>query len=310
LSNDISKKEYDLLIVGGGPAGLTAAAYAIRKRLETMLISDDLGGKTNYEFTLPNVETHLVIDGQEIVSKFKNQIEYLDFAKRLGKVTKIEKTTKGFVVTTTDGVFKGKAVIVATGVNPKRLNIPGEQEFLGHGVSYSTVSHAPVFVDMEVAVIGNGLDALQAAAELAQVAKKVNLVGLPKRLLTTPLGKKIQASGKANLLSEYDAVEIKGQDSPEKLVIKPKTKGDQSEISANGIFIELGYAANTSMVPRTVKRTKGGQLIVNAKNQTSMPGLFAAGDVTDVNAQQVLIAIGEGANAALGAYEYVLNTKK
>ena len=310
MSNDVSKKEYDLLIIGGGPAGLTGAAYAIRKRLETMLISEDLGGKTNYEFSLPGVETHAVIDGQEIVSKFKSQLEYLDFAKHIGKVTKLEKAAKGFIATTSDGTFKGKAALIATGVSPKRLNIPGEQEFLGRGVSYSAVSHAQTFVDMEVAVIGSGPEALQAAAELTQIAKKVNLIGVPKRLLATPLGKKLQASGKANFLSEYEATEIKGQESPEKLIVKSKVKGDQTEISARGIFIELGYTANTSIVPRAVKRTKEGRLIVNAKNQTNVPGLFAAGDVTDVNAQQVLIAIGEGANAALGAYEYVLNTKK
>lgn len=310
MSEDISKKEYDLLIIGGGPAGLTAAAYAVRKRIETMLISEDLGGKTNYPFTLPGVETHLVIDGQEIVSRFKSQLEYLDFARHMGKVTKLVKTTKGFIATTGEGTFKGKAAIIATGVMPKRLKITGEQEFLGRGVSYSAVSHAQVFVDMDVAVIGNGPEALQAAAELAQIAKKVNLIGAPKKLQTTPLGKKLQASGKVNFLSEYEATEIKGQESPEQLVIRARAKGEQTEIPVRGVFIELGYTPNTSMVPRTVKRTKEGRLIVNAKNQTNVPGLFAAGDVTDVNAQQVLISIGEGANAALGAYDYVQSTKK
>ena len=201
MSEDISKKEYDLLIIGGGPAGLTAAAYAIRKRIETMLISEDLGGKTNYQFTLPGVETHLVIDGQEIVSRFKSQLEYLDFARHIGKVTKSRERTKGFIATTADGTFKSKAAIIATGVKPKRLKIPGEQEFLGRGVSYSAVSHAQVFVDMDVAVGRGRSPALQAAAELAQIARKVNVIGVPKRLITSPLGKKIQESGKAEFLS-------------------------------------------------------------------------------------------------------------
>lgn len=144
MTSDISQKEYDLLIIGGGPAGLTAAAYAVRKRIETMLISEDLGGKTNYKFSLPDVETHLIIDGEELVNRFKSQLEYLDFARHLGKVTKFQRTGKTFTATTADQTFKGKTAIIATGVMPKRLQVPGEEEFLGHGVSYSTVSHAPV----------------------------------------------------------------------------------------------------------------------------------------------------------------------
>lgn len=310
MKDDTSVKEYDLLIIGGGPAGLTAAAYAIRKRIETMLISEDLGGKTNYEFTLPGVETHLVIDGQEIVSKFKSQIEYLDFARHIGKVTKFEKVTQGFVATVDERTFRGKAAIIATGVSPKRLNIPGEQEFLGRGVSYSAVSHASLFVDMDVAVIGNGYAALQAAMELAQIAKKVNVIGVPKKHLSCTLGKKLQGSGKANFLSDYEAKEIQGETSPEKLIVKSKTNENQTEIPVKGVFVELGYIANTSMFPRLLKRTKEGRIMVNAKNQTNIPGIFAAGDVTDVNAQQVVIAIGEGANAALSAYDYLLNLKR
>lgn len=108
MKTETPDKEYDLLIIGGGPAGLTAAAYAVRKRIETMLISEDLGGKTNYEFTLPDIETHLIIDGQELVSKFRSQIEYLDFARYMDEVTKLQKTTKGFVAETKERTFKVK----------------------------------------------------------------------------------------------------------------------------------------------------------------------------------------------------------
>jgi len=309
LKGDTSMKEYDLLIVGGGPAGLTAAAYALRKRMETMLISTELGGKTNYEFTLPGLETHLVIDGREIVSKFRSQVEYLDFARYIGKVTKLEKVVKGFAATTDERTFKGKAAIIATGVTPKRLNIPGEVEFLGRGVSYSAVSHASLFIDMDVAVIGNGYPALQAAAELAQIAKKVNVIGVPKSHLNSTLGRRLQESGKATFLSAYEAKEIQGENSPEKLIVTSKATKEQTEIPVKGVFVELGYVTDTSMFPRLVKRTRDGRIIVSAKNQTNIPGLFAAGDVTDVNAQQVLIAVGQGANAALSAYDYLLNLK-
>jgi alkyl hydroperoxide reductase subunit F len=308
MSTDSSQKEYDLLIIGGGPAGLTAAAYAVRKRIETMLISEDLGGKTNYKFSLPDIETHLIIDGEELVNKFKSQLEYLDFARHLGKVTKFQRKGKTFTATTSDQTFKGKAAIIATGVMPKRLNVPGEEQFLGHGVSYSTVSHAPLFIDMDVGVIGDGMQALQAAAELAQIAKKVNVIGVPNKLIASPLGMKIKDSGRAEFFTGCTVKEIRGNASPEKIVIKSRT--GETEIPVKGVFIELGYVPNTAMLPRIVKLNREKRIIIDANNQTNIPGLFAAGDVTDVNAQQVVIAIGEGANAALSAYNYLLTLRK
>ena len=306
MKKDTTKNEYDLLIIGGGPAGLTAAAYAIRKRIETMLISEDIGGKTNYKFSLPNVESHLIIDGEELVSKFKSQIEYLDFARYIGKVTKLEKTGKSFVAGTKDQTFKAKTVIIATGVMPKRLNVPGERELLGRGVSYSTVSHAPLFIDMDVAVVGDGRPALLAAAELAHIARKVYVIGVPSKLLDSPLGNRVKESGKAEFYSDYEVKEIKGEASPEKIVIK--SKRIEKDIPVKGVFVEMGYAANNP-VSHLVKTTAEGRIIINENNQTSIPGLFAAGDVTDVNANQVVIAIGEGANAALSAYNYLLAQK-
>jgi alkyl hydroperoxide reductase subunit F len=307
MSSESSRKEYDLLIIGGGPAGLTAAAYAIRKRIETMLISEDLGGKTNYKFSLPDMDTHLIIDGEELVDKFKSQIEYLDFARHLGRVTKFQRVGKRFVATTSDQTFSGKAAIIATGVTPKRLKVPGEEEFLGHGVSYSAVSHAQLFIDMDVAVVGEGSPALQAAAELAQIARKVNVIGVPDKLIKSPLGKKVKDSGKAEFYSNCTVKEIRGNSFPEKIIIKSKT--GENEIPIRGVFIELGYVPNTNIFSRLAKMNRERRIVIDGNNQTSVPGLFAAGDVTDVNANQVLIAIGEGANAALSAYNYLLTLR-
>ena len=309
MSIENLKEEYDLIILGGGPAGLTAAAYAIRKRIETMLISEDLGGKTNYQFYLPDIDTHLIIDGQELVSKFKNQIEYLDFARHIGKVIKFERKKSKFVATTTDHTFKARAAIIATGVMPKRLPVPGEMEFLGCGVSYSTVSHAQVFVDSDVAVVGDGLRCLRAAAELIQTARKVFIIGVPSRLANSTLGKKIKNSGKAEFLSEYHLKTILGEESPDRIVLSKKS-GSETEIPVKGIFIEMGFTPNTQMFSKMVKRTRDGRIMIDENNQTNVSGLFAAGDVTDVQAQQVIIAMGEGANAALNAYDYLLGLKR
>lgn len=190
---------------------------------------------------------------------------------------------------------------------PKRLNVPGEKEFLGRGVSYSAVSHAPLFIDMDVAVVGDGRPALLAAAELTQIARKVHVVGVPNKILDSPLGKKIKDSGKAEFYTDYEVKEIKGESSPEKIIIK--SKKIEKEIPVKGVFVELGYIPNTDAFSHLMKTTPEGRIIISENNQTSVPGLFAAGDVTDVNANQVVIAIGEGANAALSAYNYLLALK-
>lgn len=310
MKRDFSQKEYDLLIIGGGPAGLTAAAYAIRKRIETMLISPDLGGKTNYKFSIPGVDTHLVIDGEELVGKFKSQLEYLEFARHLDEVTKIDKSATGFVATTKGGrTFRGRSAIIAVGVMPKRLNVPGEERLLGRGVSYSAVSHAQLFIDTDVAVVGEGEPALEAAAELAQIAKNVNLIGVPAKHLDSELGKKLKASGRVTFYSDHELKEIIGTTAVEKITIRSRLDKKQNEIPVRGVFVELGYVPNTSLFSHLVKTNQAGRIIINENNQTNVPGLFAAGDVTDVNAQQVVIAIGEGANAALSAYNYLLHTK-
>jgi len=310
MKREASQKEYDLVIVGGGPAGLTAAAYAIRKRIETMLVTENLGGKTNYKFTLPGVETHPIIDGEELVSKFKSQIEYLDFARQLDKVTKIERTNDEFIVSTKAGwTFKSRAVIIATGVMPKRLNVPGEQEFLGRGVSYSAVSHAPLFIDMEVAVVGDGSTALQAVAELAQIAKGVKVIGTQSKLADSEMAKRLKASGKVEFFIDYEVKEIRGKAAVEEIVIRHKTNKTEKVLAVKGIFVELGFVPDKDLYSHMVKTTTEGRIVISENNQTNIPGVFAAGDITDINAQQVVIAIGEGANAALSAYNYLLSLK-
>lgn len=307
---ETSQKLYDLLVVGGGPAGLTAAAYAIRKRIETMLLSEDLGGKTNYPFSIEGVDTHLIIDGQELVSKFKSQIEYLEFAHHLDTVTQFDQTTNAFVATTIGGrTFKAKAAIIATGVTPRRLNVPGEERLLGRGISYSTVSHAPLFVDMDVAVVGEGGLALQSALELARIARKVDLVGVRGKHLDSALSDFLRLSGKVTFFSDYEVKEILGRTSVERMLLKSRVDGSEIEVPVRGVFVELGLIPNSGLFSHLVKTTPEGRIMVNAKNETGVPGLFAAGDVTDVYAEQVVIAIGEGANAALSAYDYLLTLK-
>jgi alkyl hydroperoxide reductase subunit F len=297
---------YDLIIIGGGPAGLTAAIYAIRKRLNVLLISKDLGGKTNYRLALPWIEDYQVIKGLEIVNKFRTELEYLEFASRIESVEKVEKENEYFVITTNSGAkFEAKAVILATGTRQVRMNVPGEKEYTMKGLCYSALSYAPLFIDKTVLVIGNEDLAMRSAGELATVAKEVTMVCTNEKNLDTPLGQKLQQAGNVKIMKDCEIVEVKGDEYARKLVLKDKA-GHLKEFAADGMFVEKALTANNGMVKEIANVDEQGRIIVDSACRTSVPGLFAAGDVTNNYAEQVLIAVGEGAKAALSAYDYLL----
>jgi len=303
---------YDLIIIGGGPAGLTAAVYALRKRLDVLLISKDLGGKTNWRLQLPNVEQHLVINGEEVVNRFVNEIHYLDFARVLDKVEKIEPIAGGYRVFTRGGKehehtpnsYDAKALIVATGTQGKFLDVPGEREYLMRGLCFSAMSYAPLFIDRTGIVVGDTKLALMAALELAQIARQVTLVAPTHGELDTPLGQHLRTQSNVLILEGYAVVQVNGDDYARSLVVKKN--GDQRELATDVIFVELGLKPNSDFLANLLELEPDGRIKIDNNNRASLPGVFAAGDVTNVYAEQVLIAIGEGAKAALAAYEYLL----
>jgi alkyl hydroperoxide reductase subunit F len=297
---------YDLIIIGGGPAGLTAAIYAIRKRLNVLLLSKDLGGKTNYRLALPWIEDYQVIKGLEIVNKFRTELEYLDFARHIEAVEKVEKSNGHFAITTKGGaVLESKAVIVATGTRQVRMDVPGEKEYTMKGLCYSALSYAPLFIDKSVVVIGEEELALRSAGELSTVAKEVTMVCANDKMMETPLGQKLQAAGNVKIMKDCEIVEVRGDDFARKLILKDAS-GNLKEYQADGMFVEKALTPNTKMVEGLVELDEQGRIIIDCGCRTSVPGLFAAGDVTNNYAEQVLIAVGEGAKASLSAYEYLL----
>lgn len=296
---------HDLIILGGGPAGLTATIYALRKHLDVLLIAKDIGGKTNFRLDVPNIERHLVINGEETVNRFASEIEYLDFARVMENVTQVEALADGYGVRTGNGrSYETRALIVATGANAKRLGVPGETEFIMRGLCYSALSYASLFVERETVVIGDNDLALRAVAELARVAAHVTLIAPTHGQLDTPLGERVDALPNVVILEDYHVESVRGDKYARSIVVKHD--GATREVYADAFFVELGLLPNSNLVAGLVKRDAEGRIQIDARNRTSAQGLFAAGDVTNVYAEQVLIAIGEGAKAALSAYEYLL----
>ncbi len=297
---------YDLIVVGGGPAGLTATIYGIRKRLEVLLISEDLGGKTNYHLELPDQESYLIIRGVDVVNKFRTELEYLNFARRMEKVEHISKQDSHFVVRLEDGdELQTKAVIVATGTRQRTMKVPGEREYMSRGLCYSAMSYAPLFIDKKTVVIGDGDLALRSAAELSTVAEQVHVVGPTSLALDTPLGRKLKAASNVTILEGYSVTRVLGNGYAERIVVQDP-EGNESDIPADGTFVEMGLRPNSSMVTDLVDTDEGGFVDVDCYNRTHVPGVFAAGDVTSIFAEQVLVAVGEGVKAALSAYDYLL----
>ena len=297
---------YDLIVVGGGPAGLTSTIYAIRKRLDVLMVTRDLGGKTNYRLGLPWIEDYQVIRGLEVVNKFKSELEYLKFARHMDTVEQVTKEDDGFTVMTRDGSkLKTKAVIIATGTRQKRLDVPGEKKYIMKGLCYSALSYAPLFIDKKTVVIGDGDLAFRSAGELATVAEQVVLVCESGAGLESPLGRKLIQAPNVTILEGYHVVEVQG-DEFAKLVLLQDSKGNPVKVTADGTFIEMALIPDSSMVANLVKLDEKGHILVDCANRTNMPGIFAAGDVTTTFAEQVLVAVGEGAKAALSAYDYLL----
>ena len=305
---------YDLIILGGGPAGLTATVYAIHKRLETLLISEDLGGKSNYRMHIRGLEGYETINGEEVVRRFQSQVEYLDFARLIDKAIAVQALHNGhgeayFKVSTESGTaFVTRSLVVATGARPRMLNVPGERSLLGLGVSYSAISHAPLFWGKETAVVGSDSLAFRAVTELATLASRVFLVSPDPLPAESPWLDKIRRFDNVVVLEGYRVVSVGGSPHMEEMTVR-RPNGREETIAVKGLFVELGLIPNTELLKGVVDLDAEGRVVVDCRGATSHPGIYGAGDVTNSYAEQVLIAVGDGAKAALSAYEYLLSRR-
>ncbi len=295
---------YDLIIIGGGPAGITAAAMALNQRMETLIIAERWGGQTTYAMQLEDAEGRETINGATLLDAFRLQLDYLDFVRHFDCVTKVMPQDQHFAVHTQDGdCFEGRTLIIATGAKPQRLNVPGEDRLAGHGLSYSAASHASLFLGKDVAVVGKERRAQWAAADLARKAHRVYLLA-PQLLADTPLLYKLRQMHNVEIAEGVSVTEVGGDYFVEHIVFE-MADGERREIAVKGVFVKLPRTPNSALVKEWVDCDSAGHIIVDVNCATSWPGVFAAGDVTHVS-EQVLVHIGEGAKAANSACQYVL----
>ena len=295
---------YDLIVIGGGPAGITAAATAINQRLETLIIAERWGGQTTYAMQIEDMEGRETITGEALLDAFRRQLDYLDFARDFDTVTRITPDEKHFVACTAGGdCYEARVLIMATGAKPQHLNVPGEGRLAGCGLSYSVATHASLFLGKDVAVVGNGRRAQWAAARLAQKAHRVYLLA-SEPLVPTPLAKKLAQMQRIEILDGATVQEVLGREFVEGILVT-MTDGGTREIPIKGLFVKLTRTPNSALVQDWIDCDSRGHIIVDTYCATSWPGVYAAGDVTLIS-EQVLVHIGEGAKAALSAYHYLL----
>ena len=303
---------YDLMIIGGGPAGLAASVYAARKQLKTLLVSGDIGGQTNWTMGIENYLGYQFIEGPELIDKFHSQVSQYPIDQKIGdKISRLEKIGGGFEAMSEAGNgYQAKAVVFATGKSPRKLNVPGEAELTGRGVTYCAICDGPVFAGQRVAVVGGGNSALEAALDMVKIAEHVDLVSLTRLTGDAILVNKLSGAKNLSIFTEYQTEKIEGQDLVQGIVIKDLRSGESKRLEVTGVFVEIGLVPNSESVKGLIELNNWGEVPVSCFCETTMPGLYAAGDVTDVPEKQIVIAAGEGAKAALQAHRYLQRLAK
>lgn len=299
---------YDLIIVGGGPAGMTAAVYAARKRLNVLLITKEFGGQVMWTREIENYLGFQYITGPELIAKFEQHVQQYPLATKYEEVISLKQGRDGlFQLVCDPDRYAAKTVIIATGKRPRRLNVPGEEEFTGRGVAYCATCDGPLYAGKTVAVVGGGNSACQAAIELSQIAAKVFLVVRGEYKADPVVLEKLTNAANVEVLKGYVARRIEGGKSVEQFLVANRERGDEQNLPVQGVFVEIGLDPNSEFARGVVRLNQRNEIVVDCRTRTDVPGLFAAGDVTNGPDKQIVIAAGEGAKAALGAYEYLLH---
>lgn len=308
----VPRRSYDLIIVGAGPAGLTAGVYAATLRVDAFLIGKNLGGQAVDSTKIENYMGYDFITGPELVEKFEYQLinsHYIDHL--IGEVERIEAAEGGFNVTTAELVrYSAKTVIIATGMTRRKLDVPGEETFQRKGVFYGNIQDFSFVHNEPVAVIGGGNSALQMVENLHGIAGEIHLVSRGKLTADPTIVERVKSFENLHTYEGYKVLELTGDSSLSGIEIRETGGGEIIKIPARGVFISIGLQPNTFPVSHLAESNERGEIIIGPDCSTSRRGLFAAGDVTNAFGKRIIIASGEGAKAALAARQYLLKQAK
>lgn len=295
---------YDLIIIGAGPAGITAAVYAARKKMSCLVLTGDIGGQAAWSGDIENYTGYQFVTGPELVSKFEEHMRKYRIETREGEPAVMVESSDGSIrVTTHKGEYRAKTAIIASGKFSRELGVPGECEYKNKGLTYCATCDGPLFAGKDVAVIGGGNSALDAALQLIRIARHVHIINNTPRLGGDQvMREKVEAAPNVTVVNNARVTAIKGDRMVGALAFE--REGRAEEVAVGGVFVEIGLVPNSGLAVG-VEKNEHGEIKINIRNETSVPGIFAAGDVTDVPEKQIIIAAGEGSKAALSAFKYI-----
>ena len=307
-----AKDPYDVLVVGGGPAGSAAAIYAARKGIRTGIISERFGGQVMDTMGIENFISVEHTEGPKLVQALEQHVKSYEVdIMNLQRATALRKSEQGVEIELANGaILKTKSVILSTGARWREMNVPGEQEYRGKGVAYCPHCDGPLFKGKRVAVIGGGNSGVEAAIDLAGIVSHVTLIEFDSKLRADAiLQTKLYSLPNVTVILSALTKEVIGDGSKVNgLRYQDRTNDSLHNLELEGIFVQIGLLPNTDWLKGTIELSKHGEVIVDPKGETSLAGVFAAGDCTTVPYKQIIIAMGEGAKASLGAFDYLIRS--
>ncbi len=307
-----AKEAFDMLVVGGGPAGASAAIYAARKGIRTGILAERFGGQLMDTLGIENFISVKETEGPKLVQALEQHVKTYEVdIMNLQRATALRKSDNGIEVELANGaILKSKSVIISTGARWREMNVPGEQEYRNKGVAYCPHCDGPLFKGKRVAVIGGGNSGVEAAIDLAGIVSHVTLIEFDSQLRADAvLQTKLSSLNNISIIKSALTKQVLGDGAKvNSLIYQDRTSSTEHTIELEGIFVQIGLLPNTDWLKGTVELSKHGEVIVNARGETSLPGVFAAGDCTTVPYKQIIIAMGEGAKASLGAFDYLIRS--
>lgn len=304
---------YDLIIIGAGPAGVSAAVYAIRQRLNLLIISKDLGGQVAKKAVdIENYPGFDKISGPDLVDLYQKQLKANNLEVTQEEVTVMEKKDGRFFITAKSGrTYESTAVIIASGAESRKLLIPGEDEFAGKGVSYCSLCDGPVFKDKIVAVVGGGNNGFESAIFLSNYVKQVYILEYSDKVNADAENQELVSKEKhIEVITNAKVLKVEGKVFVSSLIYEDLKSKRENKLEVNGVFVEIGYSPSTSFAKDLVDLNEKNEIVFDPKTlETKTPGLFSAGDCNVSKYKQIVMASGQGATAALSAYEYIKKAK-